>query len=62
MSGWYELNNTSEGQFRFILKSDTGETLLVSATRPMCASNLSPDAEIARVKADGSSKTIKVNT
>ncbi|WP_151447069.1 YegP family protein [Lacisediminimonas profundi] len=30
MSTWYELTNSSDGQFRFVLKSDEGGTLLTS--------------------------------
>ena len=30
MSGWYELSNTSNGQFRFVLKAANAETILVS--------------------------------
>lgn len=30
MAGWYELNKSSDGQFRFSLKGDGGDTLLVS--------------------------------
>lgn len=30
MAGWYELNKSSDGQFRFSLKNDGGDTLLVS--------------------------------
>lgn len=30
MPGWIELNKSSDGQFRFLLKGDGGETLLTS--------------------------------
>lgn len=30
MSGWYELNKSSNGQFRFILKAANAETILSS--------------------------------
>lgn len=30
MAGWYELNKSSDGQFRFVLKADNAETLLTS--------------------------------
>lgn len=30
MTGWYELNKSSDGQYRFLLKSEAGETLLTS--------------------------------
>ncbi|SEM37299.1 hypothetical protein SAMN04487857_101408 [Pseudomonas sp. ok272] len=30
MSGWYELSNSSNGQFRFVLKAANAETILVS--------------------------------
>lgn len=30
MSGWFELNKSSDGQFRFVLKAGNAETLLTS--------------------------------
>jgi len=30
MAGFFELNKSSDGQFRFLLKADNGETLLTS--------------------------------
>jgi uncharacterized protein YegP (UPF0339 family) len=30
MAGWFELSNSSDGQFRFTLKSGSGDTLLTS--------------------------------
>jgi uncharacterized protein YegP (UPF0339 family) len=30
MTGWFELNKSSDGQYRFLLKADGGETLLTS--------------------------------
>ena len=30
MAGWFELNKSSDGQFRFVLKADNTETLLTS--------------------------------
>jgi uncharacterized protein YegP (UPF0339 family) len=30
MSGWYELSNSSDGQFRFTLKAGNAETILTS--------------------------------
>ncbi|AZQ11272.1 MULTISPECIES: YegP family protein [Shewanella] len=30
MSGWYELSNSSDGQFRFVLKAGNAETILTS--------------------------------
>lgn len=30
MAGWFELSKSSDGQFRFVLKADNGETLLTS--------------------------------
>lgn len=30
MTGWFELSKSSDGQFRFVLKADNAETLLVS--------------------------------
>ena len=30
MAGWYELNKSSDGQYRFLLKDDGGDTLLTS--------------------------------
>lgn len=30
MASWYELNKSSDGQFRFVLKADDADTLLTS--------------------------------
>jgi uncharacterized protein YegP (UPF0339 family) len=30
MAGWFELNKSSDGQFRFVLKADNAENLLTS--------------------------------
>ncbi len=30
MAGWYELTNSSDGQFRFVLKAGNAETILTS--------------------------------
>ena len=30
MSGWFELSKSSDGQFRFVLKAESAETLLTS--------------------------------
>ncbi len=30
MAGWYELTNSSDGQFRFVLKAGNAETVLTS--------------------------------
>lgn len=30
MAGWYELHNSSDGQFRFVLKAGNAETILTS--------------------------------
>ncbi len=30
MAGWFELNKSSDGQFRFVLKAENAETLLTS--------------------------------
>jgi len=30
MSGWYELSNSTDGQFRFVLKAGNAETILTS--------------------------------
>lgn len=30
MAGWYELNKSIDGQYRFLLKDDGGDTLLTS--------------------------------
>jgi len=110
MAGWYELSMSSDQQFRFVLKSGTGDTLLTSelyktksaaengmasvqqncladqryerktasngkvffnlkaanhqviGTSQMYAAEASREADIAMVKADGPSKTIKDNT
>lgn len=109
MAGWYELSNSSDGQFRFVLKAGTGETLLTSelyksrssaengiasvqansllderyerktasngkpffnlksanhqviGTSQIYATEASRESDIASVKAEGSSKTVKDN-
>jgi len=30
MAGWFELSNSSDGQFRFVLKASNSETILTS--------------------------------
>lgn len=30
MTGWFELNKSSDGQYRFVLKAEGGETILTS--------------------------------
>lgn len=30
MAGWYEISNSSDGQFRFVLKAGNSETILTS--------------------------------
>ena len=30
MSGWYELSQSSDGQYRFVLKAGNGEVILTS--------------------------------
>jgi uncharacterized protein YegP (UPF0339 family) len=30
MAGWFELNKSSDGQFRFVLKAENAETLITS--------------------------------
>jgi uncharacterized protein YegP (UPF0339 family) len=110
MAGWYELSKSSDGQFRFVLKDGTGDTLLTSelykarssaeqgvasvqansllderyerktasngkaffnlkaanhqviGTSQMYATEAEREADIARVKADGASKTVKEKT
>lgn len=110
MAGWYELSNSSDGQFRFVLKAGTGDTLLTSelykakssaengiasaqansllderyerktasngkayfnlkaanhqviGTSQMFATEAARESDIASVKAEGSSKTVKDNT
>lgn len=110
MAGWYELSNSSDGQFRFVLKAGTGDTLLTSelykakssaengiasvqtnsllderyerktasngkayftlkaanhqviGTSQMYATEASRESDIARVKAEGPSRTVKENT
>lgn len=110
MAGWYELSNSSDGQFRFVLKAGTGDTLLTSelykakssaengiastqansllderyerktasngktffnlkaanhqviGTSQMFATKAVLESDIASVKANGSSKTVKDNT
>lgn len=107
MTGWYELSKSSDGQFRFVLKTDTGDVLLTSelykakssaeqgvasvqtnsllderyerktasnskayfnlkaanhqviGTSQMYATEAARESDIARVKADGASKTVK---
>ena len=30
MAGWYEINKTDDGQYRFVLKAGNGEVILSS--------------------------------
>ena len=110
MAGWYELSKSSDGQFRFVLKTGTGDTLLTSelykakssaqggiasvqansllddryerktssngkayfnlkagnqqviGTSQMYATEAAREADIARVRAEGPSTTVKDNT
>lgn len=50
MAGWYELNKSGDGQYRFALKSDTGATLLASEGYQARGS---ADSGIASVRANG---------
>lgn len=110
MAGWYELSKSSDGQFRFVLKTGTGDTLLTSelykakssaqggiasvqansllderyerktssngkayfnlkagnqqviGTSQMYATEAARESDIARVKAEGPTTTVKDNT
>lgn len=110
MAGWYELSKSSDGQFRFVLKAGTGDSLLTSelykakgsaesgiasvqansplderyerktasngkafftlraanhqvvGTSQMYATEAARESDIAHVKADGPSLTVKDNT
>ena len=49
MSGWFELNKSSDGQFRFVLKAQNAETLLTSE---LYHSKASAENGIASVQAN----------
>ena len=48
MAGWYELSKSSDGQFRFVLKAGTAETILTSE---LYKAKTSAEAGIASVQA-----------
>lgn len=49
MAGWFELNKSSDGQFRFVLKAENAETLLTSE---LYHSKASAENGIASVRAN----------
>lgn len=49
MTGWYELNKSSDGQFRFVLKAGNTETILTSE---LYKAKASAQAGIASVQAN----------
>lgn len=48
MAGWFELNKSSENQFRFVLKAGNGEIILTSE---LYTSKAAAEKGIARCKA-----------
>jgi len=50
MTGWFELNKSSDGQYRFLLKADGGETLLTSE---LYRAKDSAEGGFASVRANG---------
>ena len=51
MAGWFELSNSSDGQYLFVLKAGNGETILTSERYQARAS---AEAGIASVQANAS--------
>ncbi|TGB82620.1 DUF1508 domain-containing protein [Escherichia sp. E3659] len=49
MAGWFELNKSSDNQFRFVLKAGNGETILTSE---LYASKASAEKGIASVQSN----------
>jgi uncharacterized protein YegP (UPF0339 family) len=49
MAGWYELSKSSNGQFRFVLKAGTAETILASE---LYTTKASAEGGIASVQAN----------
>ncbi len=47
MAGWFELNKSVDGQFRFVLKADNAETLITSE---LYKAKASAEAGIASVR------------
>ncbi len=52
MAGWFELNKSSDGQFRFVLKAGNAETILTSELYKTKASALNGIASIQKNCAD----------
>lgn len=46
MAGWFELSNSSDGQFRFVLKAGNAETILTSELYKQKASALNGIASV----------------
>lgn len=51
MAGWFELNKSSDGQYRFVLKAEGGETILTSE---LYQTKSSAENGIASVRANSS--------
>lgn len=49
MAGWFELNKSSDNQFRFVLKAGNGETILTSE---LYTSKASAEKGIASVRSN----------
>jgi len=49
MAGWFELSNSSDGQFRFVLKAGNGEVILTSE---LYKAKASAESGIASVQAN----------
>ncbi|MDD1976051.1 YegP family protein [Pseudomonas tussilaginis] len=52
MAGWFELNTSSDGQYRFVLKAGNGETILTSE---LYKAKASAESGIASVQANSGS-------
>jgi uncharacterized protein len=53
MAGWFELSNSSDGQFRFVLKAGNAETILTSE---LYKAKVSAENGIASVQANCASE------
>ena len=54
MAGWFELSNSSDGQFRFVLKAGNGEVILTSE---LYKSKAAAENGVASVQANATDDT-----
>jgi len=59
MAGYFELSNSSDGQFRFVLKAGNHETILTSE---LYKTKAAAQNGIESVKTNGKSETVKDST